>query len=81
MSKRVLSEGILDKFFSLFLKAKSQNKESGWLSRLRDKDPELADIWSQWDDDMDKVLASAKAMAKKRNLDTTDIDSVIKKYS
>lgn len=81
MSKRVLSEGVLDKFFSLFLKAKSQNKESGWLSRLRDKDPELADIWSQWDDDMDKVLASAKAMAKNRNLDTTDIDSVIKKYS
>jgi hypothetical protein len=81
MSKRVLSEGVLDKFFSLFLKAKSQNKESGWLSRLRDKDPELADIWSQWDNDMDKVLASAKAMAKNRNLDTTDIDSVIKKYS
>jgi hypothetical protein len=81
MSKRVLSEGVLDKFFSLFLKAKSQNKESGWLSRLRDKDPELADIWSQWDDDMDKVLASAKSLAKAKNLDSTEIDSVIKKYS
>jgi hypothetical protein len=81
MSKRVLSEGVLDKFFSLFLKAKSQNKESGWLSRLRDKDPELADIWSQWDTDMDKVLASAKAFAKAKNLDSTEIDAVIKKYS
>jgi len=81
MSKRVLSEGVLDKFFNLFLKAKSQNKESGWLSRLRDKDPELADIWAGWDSDMDRVLASAKAMAKKRNLDSTEIDAVIKKYS
>jgi hypothetical protein len=81
MSKRVLSEGVLDKFFDLFLKAKSQNKESGWLSRLRDKDPELADIWADWDNDMNRVLASAKAMAKKRNLDSTEIDAVIKKYS
>jgi hypothetical protein len=81
MSKRVLSEGVLDKFFDLFLKAKSQNKESGWLSRLRDKDPELADIWSKWDDDMNDILLATKAMAKNRNLDTTDIDSVIKKYS
>ena len=81
MSKRVLSEGVLDKFFNLFLKAKSQNKESGWLSRLRDKDPELADIWSKWDDDMNDILMATKAMAKNRNLDTTDIDSVIKKYS
>jgi hypothetical protein len=81
MSKRVLSEGVLDKFFSLFLKAKSQNKESGWLSRLRDKDPELADIWSGWDSDMNKLLAATQAMAKKRNLDTTDIDAVINKYS
>jgi hypothetical protein len=81
MSKRVLSEGLLDKFFNLFLKAKSQNKESGWLSRLRDDDPELADIWANWDSDMNRVLASAKAMAKKRNLDSTEIDAVIKKYS
>jgi len=81
MSKRLLSEGVLDKFFNLFLKAKSQNKESGWISRLRDKDPELADIWSQWDNDMDKILNSAKALAKDKNLDSTEIDSVIKKYS
>jgi hypothetical protein len=81
MSKRILSEGVLDKFFSLFLKAKADNKESKWLSRLREKDPELADIWHQWDNDMDKVLASAKALAKDKNLDSTEIDSVIKKYS
>jgi hypothetical protein len=41
----------------------------------------LADIWAGWDSDMDRVLASAKAMAKKRNLDSTEIDAVIKKYS
>lgn len=81
MSKRLLSEGVLDKFFNLFLTAKSKNKESQWLSRLRDKDPELADIWSKWDSDMDKVLYAAKDMAKARGLDTSKIDSVIKKYN
>jgi hypothetical protein len=81
MSHKLLNEGILDRFFSLFLKAKSQNKESQWLSKLRQQDPELADIWSKWDNDIDKVLDSAKSLAKAKNLDSTEIDSVIKKYS
>jgi hypothetical protein len=81
MSKRILSEGVLDKFFSLFLKAKAQNKESGWLSRLRKSDPELADIWSKWDNDTNDLLALTKKFAQEKGLDTTDVDAAIKKYS
>lgn len=57
---KVLNEGILDKMFSLFLKAKSQGKESKWISRIREKDPALADMWSQWDSDSDNTLKAAK---------------------
>jgi len=83
MSKRLLSEGILDKFFSLFLKAKSQNKESDWLARLRKEDPELADIWSEWDAHTDKLLSQSRQSLKKAGIesDYSNVDAIIKKYS
>lgn len=81
MPKRILSEGVLDKFFSLFVRAKAQNKQTNWLSRLRKEDPELADIWSKWDTDVDDMLSLTKKLAKEKGIDSTDIDSVIKKYS
>jgi hypothetical protein len=83
MSKRLLSEGILDKFFSLFLKAKAQNKESDWLSRLRKEDPELADIWSDWDKHTDKLLTQSRQALKDAGAesDYSNVDAIIKKYS
>ena len=78
MSKRLLSEGVLDKFFNLFLKAKSQNKEAAWLQKLRKEDPELADVWSDWNDSMNKVLSNTQSLMKSKGVDTTDIDSFIK---
>lgn len=83
MSKRLLSEGILDRFFSLFLKAKAQNKETNWLSRLRKEDPELADIWSEWDKHTDTLLSQSRDALKKAGVDsdTSRVDAIIKKYS
>jgi hypothetical protein len=81
MSKRVLSEGVLDKFFSLFLKAKSQNKQSQWLQRLTQDDPELGQIWAKWDTDTNDLLKVAKDILKKNGEDTSKIDATIKKYS
>jgi hypothetical protein len=78
MSKRLLKEGVLDKFFNLFLKAKSQNKEADWLHKLRKQDPELADVWSDWNDSMNNVLNKTRTMAKNSGIDTTDIDAFIK---
>jgi hypothetical protein len=79
MSKRLLSEGVLDKFFNLFLKAKSQNKETDWLHRLRKEDPELAGVWSDWNDSMNDVLKNTQTLMKSKGVDTTDIDTFIKK--
>ena len=77
-----LNEGVLDKLFGLFLKAKSKGKESAWISRIREKDPELADLWGDWDDHMDKLLAHAK-----RNFQyagkpekAKEVDALIDKY-
>jgi hypothetical protein len=81
MSKRVLSEGVLDKFFNLFLKAKSQNKESQWLSKLRQQDPELADIWSKWDNHTNDALRQSRDSLKAMGGDTSKLDALIKKYS
>lgn len=83
MSKRLLSEGILDRFFSLFLKAKAQNKETNWLSRLRKEDPELADIWSEWDKHTDTLLSQSRDALKKAGVDSDSsrVDAIIKKYS
>jgi hypothetical protein len=78
MSHRLLSEGILDKFFNLFLKAKSQKKEAAWLQKLRKEDPELADVWSTWNDDMNKVLSNTQSLMKSKGVDTTDMDAFIK---
>jgi hypothetical protein len=47
---------LLQKFFNLFLKS----KESAWISRIRKKDPELADVWADMDATMDKQLETAK---------------------
>jgi hypothetical protein len=81
MSNRLLKEGILDRFFSLFLKAKSQNKESQWLSKLRKQDPELADIWSDWDNHTNDALRQSRDSLKAMGGDTSKLDALIKKYS
>lgn len=81
MSNRLLKEGILDRFFSLFLKAKSQNKESQWLSKLRQQDPEIADIWSKWDNDTNALLRQSRDSLKALGGNTSELDALIKKYS
>jgi prophage DNA circulation protein len=78
MAKRLLSEGMLDKFFNLFLKAKSQNKEVSWLNKLKKEDPELADVWSNWNDSMNDVLKKTQTLMKSKGVNTDDIDSFIK---
>jgi hypothetical protein len=81
MSNRLLKEGILDRFFSLFLKAKAQNKESQWLSKIRQQDPEMADIWSKWDTETNSLLRQSRDSLKAAGGDTSKLDALIKKYS
>lgn len=77
MSKRIISEGVLDKLFSLFFKAKAEKKEDKFIANIRKRDPELADAWSKWDKDMDNSLIAMKRALEVNNLSTDRIDKII----
>ena len=81
MSKRILVKeaGIAD-FFKSFFKAKANNKESEWLTRLRKADPKLADIWSDYDKALTKNMQVQKDAVRKLGLDASEVDAIIKKY-
>ena len=51
MRKKILvrESGLMD-FFKSFFQAKADGRESQWLQRLRKADPDLADVWSDYDD-------------------------------
>lgn len=81
MSKKILVKeaGIMN-FFKSFFKAKADNKESEWIGKLRKADPELADVWSDYDKALTKNMVNQSNMLKRRGLDSSHIDSIIKKY-
>ena len=81
MSKRILVKeaGIAD-FFRSFFKAKANNKESEWLTRLRKADPKLADVWSDYDKALTRNMSNQKRNLEKLGLDSSGVDAIIKKY-
>jgi hypothetical protein len=84
MAKRYknLNEGIIDKLLGLFLSAKSKGKESDWISRIRQTDPELADVWADMDATIDKQLELAKRGFERagKPKKAKEIDAIIAKY-
>jgi hypothetical protein len=80
--RKNLNENFLDKFFGLFIKAKSKGKEIPLISRIREKDPELADLWADWDETMDKILANAKKDFEYggKSEKAKEVDALINKY-
>lgn len=81
MRKKILvkESGLLD-FFKSFFQAKASGNESEWLKRLRKADPDLADVWSDYDDKLSKSMQQQKVMLQKYGLDTSKVDGMIKKY-
>lgn len=81
MRKKILvrEAGLLD-FFKSFFQAKADGRESQWLQRLRKADPDLADIWSDYDDKLSISMRNQQAMLKRYGADTTNVDNIIKKY-
>jgi hypothetical protein len=80
MSKRriLVKEAGLMNFFKSFFNAKANNKESEWLTKLRKADPDLADIWSDYDKSMNKSMQTQRDILKRRGLDTSKIDDFLK---
>lgn len=81
MSKRILvKEAGLMKFFKSFFQAKADNKESEWISKLRKADPDLADIWSDYDKALTRNMINQKRNLEKLGIDASHVDTIIKKY-
>lgn len=81
MRKKILvrEAGLMD-FFKSFFQAKADGRESQWLQRLRKADPDLADIWKDYDDKLSTSMRNQQAMLKRYGADTTGVDNIIKKY-
>jgi len=81
MRKKILVKeaGIID-FFKSFFSAKSKGTESDWLKRLRKANPELADVWADYDDSLSKSMYRQKRTLEDLGLDASHIDTIIKKY-
>jgi hypothetical protein len=82
--QRLLEVNLFDKLFKTFLKAKAEEKESEWLQTLRKKDPELADIWHDWDDKLSVLMRTNASVLKQRGLEDSDaakdVEDMIKRY-
>ena len=81
MSKRILVKeaGLMD-FFKSFFQAKANGNESEWLQRLRKADPDLADVWSDYDKSLSNSMRVQKAAMDKLGLDSSHINNFTKKY-
>lgn len=81
MRKKILVKeaGIID-FIKSFFKAKSKNKESEWITSLRKKDEKLADIWVQYDQNLQVSMNNLMKRLKSRGLDTSYVEDYMKKY-
>lgn len=81
MPKKLIVEvSLLNKMFSMFFKAKENNKEDEFIDSLSQKNAELGRIWSKWDNDMEKALLTTKKMLIANKIDTKEIDDLLKKY-
>lgn len=78
--QRLVEINLFDKLFKSFLKSKVDNKESEFISKLRKKDPELANIYSDWNDKMNASIMKSKSVLQKLGKDTSHLDDFIKKY-
>lgn len=81
MPKKILVKeaGLID-FFKSFFSAKSKGKESEWLQRLRKANPDLADVWVDYDKALSDNMFTQKRELEKLGLDASHIDKIIKKY-
>lgn len=75
----VKEAGFVD-FMKSFFNAKASGREASFIQQIRKQNPELANVWSNWNDKMDTLLKNTKKDLQHYKLDTTDIDNVLKKY-
>jgi hypothetical protein len=80
MSKLLFEKNMFQKLLDLFYTAKSNDNADQFISKIKYTNPELADAFGE----MDKAIVSRqlklKAALEKNGLDTSKIDTFLKKY-
>ena len=80
MSKKVLVEiSAIKRLLDLFLRPKSRQKEQDFIIKLKQTDPKLGKVYSQWDKDRVNSLQTMKKFLDRHNIDSSNIDKVINK--
>lgn len=76
----LIEKNLFQKLFNTFLKAKSQDKEQQFISKIKHTDPKLAAAFSEFDNILVSRQLSLKKSLEKLGLDTSGIDNVLNKY-
>lgn len=76
----LIEKNLFQKLFNTFLKAKSQDKEQQFISKIKHADPKLAAAFSKFDDIIIQRQLSLKKDLESLGLDTSEIDNFLKKY-
>lgn len=76
----LIEKNLFQRLFDTFLKAKSQNKEKQFISKIKHKDTKLANAFSKFDDIIIQNQLQMKASMERLGLDTSEIDAFLDKY-
>lgn len=80
MSKQTLIEvKILDKILNFFGGDSSNSSKEKFLDNIKEKDPQLARAFNNWETDLITLLQSSKKVYVKNGVDTSEIDKLISK--
>lgn len=76
----LVEKNLFQKMFDTFLKAKAEDKEKQFISKIKHADPKVAAAFSKFDDVLVQNSLSLRSTLEKYGLDTSGIDNVLNKY-
>lgn len=80
MSKLIFERNIFQKLLDTFFKAKTNNKEDEFISKIKYTNPELSKAFKDLDNSIVSGQLKLKSILQKRGLDTSEIDAFLDKF-
>lgn len=77
--KIMITEGLFDAFSKLFYTAKAYGKEDEVGQQFLNDNPDIKKLWVDFSKEMDNNMLKFYNIAKKHNLDTTEIEKTLKR--
>ena len=80
MSKLLVERNVFQKLIDLFFKAKANDNQDQFISKIKYTNPELGNAFKKMDDSMVKSTLALRDALESAGLDTTEADDFLKKY-